>query len=263
MEKRIIPVMVVFLMTLFTGNNYAQDDQLPKARDHYQEVKTEVLKIAADAQLVQVYSKSDIVLPGISHNWQYIFKSESNKRIYQFEYEEDRREISQVQVEPESLKFNEGMNTLPENWIDSDQAIQYSDQYGGIEYRNTHSGNYHIELIYLPAVKDGTNALYTKSVCAVHYAGEDQHTIPVDIVTGDFFDVANPTAKQLISDVNTVARRNESDAELIKVNGSSVEVNGKFWLWLYIYKSIYSSACCNHFMRNWQPHLNIIIRGQF
>ena len=26
--------------------------------------------------------------------------------------------------------------------------------------------------------------------------------------------------------------------ELIKVNGSSVEVNGKFWLWFYIYKSI-------------------------
>lgn len=236
--KAKIFLLVITLMLCLAVCVAAIEDDMPTAKQHYNEVKAEVLKLTSDAQLIMVYNGSDLVLPGTAHNWQYVFKSESKKRVYQFEYEEDRREIRQVQLDPHALRFNPGMNTIPDDWLDSEQVITKSDPYGGQEYRNTHSiHSYHIELRYLPALKDGTNLLNPKAVCQVGYTGEDPYSIFIDLKTGELVHEGDLKARDLLSDVNRLAQELVSDAQLIQVNGNEVNLEGEALGWAYIYKS--------------------------
>jgi hypothetical protein len=211
-----IPLASFSVITLAT----AQDDDVVTAKQFYHRVDSAARALAADAELVMLFSGSDVVEGGKAHNWNYIFRSVGQGLILTVEYEQDDRAVTVISNPKPDFPFDLHVDIppIPGGWIDSDAAVAEADANGGTLFRSQHHGGYHMDLMLLPPPDRGRNALYGEAMWQVTYISPGiDLIIPVSSTSGAFVDFGIPTAARWVADVRAMADTVGDDLHLTMI----------------------------------------------
>lgn len=215
----------------------AQDEDLHTARAKLDSVELAAQAIAADAQLVFVFSPVDMDSTGRSFHWAYVFKSESEARLFEVDYASGSFVVPPEVTVSDPL-VHVGLDGLPETWVDSDVALATANRTGGRNFIATHPEHIIGARLYARGRPDGDgpHSYYILPSWQVTYEGpQDQMERLLNAGTGG---VRGPYRIDWYIDLLTTAARSVApDAELKLIVGQEISPNGRTMKWLATYES--------------------------
>lgn len=230
--------------------------QTTTAKERLSQVTDAVHSVASDAKLVFA-TGDDLSLTGKSSKWIYIFKSETNNRLYEYWYEDGSVVARSSLSEWQDFQNSPGMTYLPDGWKDSNEIISIAESNGGSSFRNSHGGNAAIRFSLLPSAfgsSGNTPHLYTVPAWEISYRQNDTYfdiTINAqtgEVLTNEPFYLRTVTAKELLNNMDSLAHELTEDARLFKVWSPGVDLEGKSTEWVFEYHSIsrYTVFLCTY-----------------
>jgi hypothetical protein len=232
MRKRFLTRSIVILfVSAILSSAVAQYDAT--AREKLSEVENAVAQLVSGAELIFVTTVEDVSLDGKVHQWMYFFKSRSQRMLYEIWYLDGTVTRHEPISSFEEFQVRLNFKTLPPPWIDSDAAVAVAEANGGSEFRQANGNQYAIAMQLLPPMQIAPFALW-----ALGYRSQDTYlNILVNAVTGEFYELPRPTAREYFEQVNSRAVALADDAQLIYVNTNELDLTGESDHWTYLYQS--------------------------
>ena len=223
---------MLIIIFIFVGSTRADADVT--AREKLDEAKAMAVNLASDAKLIFINTDSDVTLDGKAGQWMYFFKSESKNRLYEIDYDDGNISRQQPLHSWEDFQVRFQFQPLPQNWIDSDKAIDVAEANGGSDFRAARGNRYAIKMRLLPPFA----MIYPVAVWDISYRSDDNYfDIQVDALTGEVYEIPRVTAREHLADVEAAVAGVSTDAELIEVFSGEMDLEGTAEEWMYWYRS--------------------------
>ena len=253
--------LIIFITTSFFTIPAIQKNVTAQiAKEKLSQVSNAVHSVAADAKLIFV-TGDDLSLSGKSSTWIYVFKSESKNRLYEYWYDDGNVVAKTTITQLGDFSPTKGMGYLPETWMDSNEILTIAESNGGSSFRASHGGNAAIRMSLLPSAFESsgnTPHLYSVVAWEISYRQNDTYfDIAInaqsgEVITNKPFDERTVTAKELILNMDSLAKGLTADARLFRIWSPFVDLQGKSGEWAFEYHSVSHQTtflCTYHFSK--------------